>query len=162
MIFGDMRHYEAERQTYPSFIRRGLESIRNLRLDEQEVGKYEIEEGLFALVQEPVTKPAPEQKFESHEQHVDIQYLVRGRERIGVLRHLSELKVAENYLEDQDYVLYEPVERASELVLSPGQFAVFYPWDVHKPGCSVEDAGEPIKKIVIKVHRKLWEAASVE
>ncbi|SDD69721.1 YhcH/YjgK/YiaL family protein [Paenibacillus sp. UNCCL117] len=165
MIFGDMRHYEAEKHTYPAVIRKGLEQIASLKLAEQEAGRYEIEEGLmFALVQEPVTKPAAEQKFESHEQHVDIQYLISGMESIEVVRHSSELTVAVDEMAGKDYVFYEEAEGASRLVLSPGQFAVFYPWDVHKPCCAAAGSpnGQQIKKVVIKIHKRLWDAASAE
>ncbi|WP_159887443.1 YhcH/YjgK/YiaL family protein [Paenibacillus puerhi] len=163
MIFGDMRHYEKERHTYPAAIRKGLESIVDLKLAEREAGRYEIEEGLmFALVQEPVTKSEQEQKFESHEQHVDIQYLVIGTESIRVLRHSDSLKVTEDQLADKDYALYEDAEGASDLLLKPGQFAVFYPWDVHKPCCSVGGHDQPIKKVVIKIHKRLWEEAGAQ
>lgn len=162
MIVGDIRHYAEESGTYPAVIRKGLEKIAELGLAAKPPGRYELDsDGLmFALVQEPQLKRAVEQAFESHVVHVDIQYIVDGLESIYVFRHTPELPVREDQLQEKDYALYDELTGASQLVLGPGQFAVFYPWDVHKPCCQADGGGRSVKKIVINIHKQLWSDAA--
>jgi biofilm protein TabA len=159
MILGDSIHYAKEKLLYPRSIQKGIEYILNNNLITSDPGRYEIEGALmFALVQEVRTQPADEMRLESHRTYVDIQYLVSGEERIEVVRHSAALQVEEDHLAERDVVFYKrfEAEQASSIVLQSGQFAVFYPSDVHRPCCCV---GEPygIKKIVIKIHKQLWQ-----
>ncbi|WP_248929998.1 YhcH/YjgK/YiaL family protein [Paenibacillus hamazuiensis] len=157
MIFGDLKAWEQEKHLYPAAVRRGLEFLQSRDWESVEKGKYPIEGDLmFALVQELDTEPLAQRKPESHITHTDIQFLIRGEEKIGVCRWSPELVVAENRLETDDYALYDSVAGESELVLQPGQFAVFFPWDVHRPCCQVKES-MPIKKVVVKIHKQLWQ-----
>lgn len=158
MIVGDIRHFEEEKHVYPAAVRKGIEHILNGRLADRAPGTYELDGRLmFALVQEMQTRPADELRFESHATYVDIQFLVSGEERIEALKHSAGLKIAENELETGDIVFYEPDSaKATSIMLNPGQFAVFYPSDVHRP-CCIAEKPEPIKKIVIKIHKRLWQ-----
>ncbi|MCA0756084.1 YhcH/YjgK/YiaL family protein [Paenibacillus sp. N4] len=159
MIIGDIKHMDQERHIYPEAIRKALEHLQSGGLSGKEPGKYELEEGglMFALVQRIVTKPSGEQRLESHETYVDVQFVVSGEERIDVIKLSDQLVIEEQDLAGRDVVFYERKEKLeSSLVLTPGQFAVFYPSDVHRPCCSVDGPGE-VKKVVIKIHKQLWD-----
>ncbi|OXM84031.1 YhcH/YjgK/YiaL family protein [Paenibacillus rigui] len=158
MIFGDMAHYEQEKATYSGHIRKGLEAIVSMGLAEKAAGKYEIDgELMFALVQELETEPAAKRRPESHEKYADIQLLVSGEEAIGVAKYSAELPVQEDMLGTRDIVFYERADNEFNLLLRPGQFAVFYPSDVHRPCCNV-NGPSAVKKIVVKIHKQLWNA----
>jgi YhcH/YjgK/YiaL family protein len=158
MIFGDMAHYEQEKATYSGHIRKGLEAIISLGLADKAAGKYEIDgERMFALVQELETEPAPKRQPESHETYADIQFLISGEEAIGVAKLSVELAVKENKLGTHDVVFYERVNDELMMTLRPQQFAVFYPSDVHRPCCNV-NGPSAVKKIVVKIHKELWES----
>jgi biofilm protein TabA len=158
MILGDIRYFNDEKHLFPDFVQAGVEAIRSKGLDALEPGKYEIQGDLmFALVQETATRPASQQRFESHDIYTDIQYLVNGEEKIGVSRLSPLIRATENRLETHDIAFYDNMENApvSELVLKPGMFAVFFPADLHRPCCCVNAEGN-VKKIVIKIHKRLW------
>ncbi|MFH5181694.1 YhcH/YjgK/YiaL family protein [Paenibacillus sp. TAB 01] len=156
MIFGDMAHFEQEKQTYSGHIRRGLDAIFSLNLADRAAGKYEIDgERMFALVQEIETEPAHKRRPESHETYADIQFLISGEEAIGVAKLSPELPVSEDKLSTHDLVFYERVDNELMLKLRPGQFAVFYPSDVHRPCCQL-NGPSAVKKIVLKIHKDLW------
>lgn len=157
MIVGDIRHYETEKLQYPAYIQKGLEFIRQSDLLALQPGRIELDGDLmFALVQEVDTQPWEQMRPESHRTYVDIQFLVSGTERIGVIQHSDGLTVIEDLLAERDIVFYEHSGEESSLVLRPGQFAVFYPSDVHRPCCRVKES-ETIKKIVVKIHKQLWQ-----
>lgn len=82
---------------------------------------------MYALVQEYVTRPAASLSFESHETYVDIQFIVSGEERIGWTMDGGRLNMIEDRLPGEDIRFYESAAAGSvsELLLGPGQFAVF-------------------------------------
>lgn len=158
MLLGDIHYWQEEKHLYPAAIQRGVDKLLEENYGEREAGKYEIDGSLmFALVQELTTEPAEKRKPESHETYADIQFLVSGEEQIGVLRKPEQIEVIENKMSENDYALYAHNERETELVMKPGMFAVFFPADLHRPCCSVGEP-TPIKKVVIKIHKQLWDA----
>lgn len=114
------------------------------------VGRHFIEgEDLFAMVQEYDTAPATEKRFESHLRYIDIQYLVSGRERM-LYAPADTLDVQTPYNDEKDVAFYQDPQASSSLLVAPGQFAIFFPTDGHKPGC-MAGGREPVRKVVIKL-----------
>jgi len=37
------------------------------------------------------------------------------------------------------------------VIVKPGEFAVFFPWEVHRPNCQAGDKPSQVKKVVLKV-----------
>ncbi|CAM4241534.1 YhcH/YjgK/YiaL family protein [Paenibacillus alkaliterrae] len=158
MIVGDMRQLAQEILLYPQAVRRALEYLISGGLADREPGRYELAAGglMYALVQQIVTQPSNVHRLESHDTYLDIQYVVSGEERIDFIRLTDQLVVEEQDLAVRDIVYYARMEnQESSLVLTQGQFAVFYPSDAHRPCCAVNEPGE-LKKIVIKIHKQLW------
>jgi len=113
-------------------------------------GRHDIDgDNVYALVQTYDTVPPTEKRFESHEEYIDIQYVHEGHE---VIFHapIGELTAETTYDRIRDFTLYADPAASTALALAPGRFAVFYPHDGHKPGCS---NGQPahIRKVVVKV-----------
>lgn len=102
---------------------------------------------LFALPQSYITKPLHEGQLETHQQYIDIQYVVSGTECIGYAPS-SEQEVTQPYNAASDVAFY--CGESSAIKVSSGMFAIFYPHDLHLPGRYLE-ASEQVKKIVIKV-----------
>lgn len=113
-------------------------------------GRYELDgDNLFALVQSYTTTPAAERKLEHHRVYADIQYVFGGEE---IIEHapLPGLPVETAYIEAKDYGLVrDPAERSS-VILRPGTWAIFFPQDAHKPGCSLRGPSA-VRKVVVKV-----------
>ena len=116
-------------------------------LDSLSSGKHDIDgDTIFALVQEYQTKPLNECKLESHKKYIDIQYVIRGEEMMGVTIQNNQKIIEVN--EEKDYTFYEG--NTSLVRVSKGMFTIFFPDDLHQPCVQIESAAE-VKKVVIKV-----------
>jgi YhcH/YjgK/YiaL family protein len=132
-------------------ITRALNYLRQTDFTGLAPGRYEIDDQrVLAIVQEYEPKPLSDAKWESHHRYIDVQYVVRGSERMGHLSLLAGPKILTPYDPHKDVVFYEP--QGDLLVFSAGDFAIFTPQDVHAPGLTLEDS-EPgrVLKVVVKV-----------
>ncbi len=134
-------------------IKKGFEFIINNDLKSMPAGRYEIEEGIFANVQELETRLPHMAKFEAHRDYIDIQYVISGNERM-------DFSLIDNFLEDIPYDKEKDVEflKLKEGALCPnvinvrsGDFAIFFPQDAHAPMLSCNDGCENIKKVIVKI-----------
>lgn len=111
-----------------------------------EPGRYEISDGMYALVQAYQTQPVDGALFEAHRDFIDIQYIMEGLERIDYAP-VTDLE-AGDYQPEKDYL---PLKgKGQPLLLDAGKFCIFFPQDAHLPSRMVEKP-EPVKKIVIKI-----------
>lgn len=128
---------------------KAFEYINNTNLAAIEVGKYEIDgDNLRAIVSDKNGTTAAESiaKFECHDKHIDIQVCIRGNEQIGWKPRNTCKQQKGEYNPEKDVVFYADAPD-TYFGLTDGQFAIFYPEDVHAPMI-----GEgTIKKLVIKV-----------
>ena len=146
MILDTLENYQLY-STINERIAKGFAFLRTTDLDAIPSGKHDIEgDTIFALVQEYQTKPLNECKLESHKKYIDIQYVIRGEEFMGVTTKNNQ-KILEQD-EDKDYTFYEGT--TSLVRVSKGMFTIFFPDDLHQPCVQTESAAE-VKKVVIKV-----------
>ena len=115
------------------------------------VGTYQLTPNVKAIVSEYTTKEVNENGYEAHRQNIDIQYLLKGKEKIACLP-MEELSETKPYSEETDAAFYKAVSDLNPLTLDlrPGYFAIFFPQDGHMPCLSVNEP-EEVKKVVIKV-----------
>jgi YhcH/YjgK/YiaL family protein len=111
-------------------------------------GKSDIAEGLKAIFSNAPgkTKEASLSKFECHDKNIDIQLCINGVETIGWKPREKCIKPNGEYNSEKDVQLYHD-EADTFFQLTSGQFAIFFPEDVHAP---MIGEGQ-IKKLVIKV-----------
>jgi YhcH/YjgK/YiaL family protein len=151
MIFGSIQNLEQDRKTLSKALIKGLEYLRNTDLSALPAGKYEIDgSSMFALVQDNQTAPRAERKAETHRKYIDIQYVHSGSEIIGYGLANPGNEISDDQLELKDAIFYKNVEDEMELILTDGMYAIFFPTDVHRPGC-VYGASSPVRKVVVKV-----------
>jgi YhcH/YjgK/YiaL family protein len=113
-------------------------------------GRYELEGGAYALIQEYTTdEPSAERKWEAHRRYLDVQCVLSGTEALG-WTPLDQLVDAGDYNPDKDVLLATSAHESTEVVLRPGQFAVFLPGDAHRP-CRSAERPVAVRKIVVKV-----------
>ncbi len=130
-------------------IRLGLEWLRDVNPD-IEKGVYELSPRVKAIVSEYTTNEVNENGYEAHRDFVDIQYLLKGSEKICCLP-LEYLKEAIVYKAEIDAAFYEEENvKPLEMVIGNGFFAIFYPQDGHMPCLNAELPVE-VKKIVVKI-----------
>ena len=111
-------------------------------------GIYETPEGLKVIVNTGMGKTAEASlaKFECHDKNIDIQLCVKGLETMAWKPREECLTPNGAYNPEKDVRFFSDAPDMS-FQLTDGQFAVFFPEDVHAP--MIGD-GE-IKKVVIKV-----------
>ena len=114
------------------------------------VGWIELGEGVKASVQEYDSFPWDANRFETHEDYFDVQYVVSGMEYVGVCDRRELGQVAVPYDKANDIEFYEEPSNCGKVFLNAGDFIVLAPEDAHKPRCAV-DRPIPVKKIVVKV-----------
>ena len=83
MIYDSSKHMEAYQGVHPG-IYKGLELLRDTDFSKLEDARVEVDgEDLFYLLQSYESKPANDTP-EAHKKYVDIQFLISGREKMGV------------------------------------------------------------------------------
>ncbi len=129
-------------------IHTALEWLQATDLNALPVGRVDLDgDHLFALVQEYDTKPRDDGVWEAHRKYIDVQYVVRGRERMGYIP-VEAITVTKPYDAEKDYL--NGTGNGSFIYAPMGMVFVFWPGDAHMPGMQV-DGPEPVRKIVIKV-----------
>lgn len=132
----------------PSRIRAGLDWLRATDLNALPVGRVDLEgDQLFALVQEYDTKPMADGLWEAHRQYIDVQYVVRGHERMGYTP-LETITVTKPYDAEKDYL--NGTGPGSFVDAPAGMVFVLWPGDAHMPGMQVNGAAS-VRKVVLKV-----------
>ena len=119
--------------------------IEDAVADPKEIGRYDLEEGVFAFVQSYDTKPEEACKIEAHKKYIDIQFVIKGRELFGVA-DLSTQTLYEDKFEEKDVAFYHG--DVDILTLTDGDFVIVFPDDAHRPQ---QGDGSHVEKIVVKV-----------
>ncbi|MGR6981583.1 YhcH/YjgK/YiaL family protein [Testudinibacter sp. P27/CKL/0425] len=149
MFFGHIS--KVEEKHYPSAVYTALGYLKNTDFDQLAAGRYPIKGDLiYAQVLDLETQKKAAILPEVHRRYLDVQYLHSGYERIGVAIDLGTNPVEKTYDDTRDILFYSHVENESELVMRPGNFAVFFPTDVHRPAC-IDGNSCKIKKVVVKI-----------
>jgi len=133
---------------HPLFVK-AFGYIQTVDMETIEMGKYDIEaDNLKAIFSNKKGMSVTEStaKFECHNKYIDIQLCIQGVETIGWKPREKCTEQNGNYNEEKDVLFYN---NAPDMFfqLTAGQFAIFFPEDVH---ASMIGDGE-IKKLVLKV-----------
>lgn len=126
---------------------KAFEYIASQDLAAIEPGKFAIDgTELHASVSLKDGVKAADAKFEAHNNYIDIQVCPTGTEQIGWKPRSACTQPKGEYNPEKDVIFYND-QPDTYFNLQAGQFAIFYPEDVHAPMI-----GEgPIKKMVLKV-----------
>ncbi len=147
MILDQLQHIESYAGLHPKIVR-GLRLLSDLQHETFAPGRRDIDgTAIFVLFQEYNSKPLSSGKWESHRRYVDIQFILKGEERMGYAprNSLSELT---SYNAQDDYALHEGDGLYFDL--KEGWFVIFFPQDAHMPGIAVDHPSQ-VQKIVLKI-----------
>ena len=139
----------------PKVIAEVCDYLNTLDLNALENGRHDINDQIYMNVMEPETAEPSSKKAELHHEYLDVQVLIRGTENIEVGANYPDLSKYESYNEADDYQLCADIDDKFTVTMKPKMFAVFYPYEPHKPCCVVNGKTEKIKKLVVKVPVKL-------
>ena len=146
----DMDALKKHQAQYPERWKATFEYLKNTDLGRLSAGEHEIiGREVYAIVSEYTPKEATECNFEAHRKYIDFQYLISGKEKMGVTTLDKVVPICE-YDEEKDIVFFKPDASAIYEVATPDLFYVFFPKDPHRPSIKDED-GVTVKKIVIKI-----------
>jgi len=153
MITGFIRQWDKEKYCYPKAFDRAIAYLKNTDLQSLEEGKYPIDgDKIFAMLQKPVTAPVAERRYELHRDYIDIQVLLDGREQHWYSMAYPTTRPTEDLLDSRDLAYYPAPEPPLSLIISPWQYVIYLPYELHCPACCV-DGPETITKVVLKIHR---------
>lgn len=125
-----------------------LEFLKNTDLLNLPNGKYPIQgDDIYIIVQEYQTKPAKEGQLEAHQKYTDIQYIIKGQEKLGYL-DINKFTPSTFYDTDKDIVFGLGDCFFNEA--NQGDFLIFTPQDAHMPCISIDEPSA-VKKAVIKI-----------
>jgi len=113
-----------------------------------EVGRSTIGSGVGLIIDEYETLSPEKKRAEYHEQFIDVQMVLSGQEHIGYCSRLQST-VTQVYNEEKDVAFV--VGALDYHSLYPGNFALFFPHDVHLPGVHVGAEACVVKKAVFKL-----------
>lgn len=149
MLLGDLSRVDYADSLPPVFARL-CAKLKALDLHALPLGWQDLEEGIRMNVMTFETSVAEGKQAEMHRQFIDIQLLIDGEEMIEYGLSQPNLALYDDYREGDDYQLTPEIENKNELILKPNMFAIFLPYEPHKPGNSVTES-QQIKKLVVKV-----------
>jgi YhcH/YjgK/YiaL family protein len=122
--------------------------LRDSNLVSLKPGKYVIDgDNVYAIITEAPSKEFDQSAWESHKKYIDLQYVITGKEKIGLVQ-LSDVTVTKAYDEKKDYANYSA--DGKYYVAGPGTFFLFFPNDVHRPNIKVRGY-DVVKKLIIKI-----------
>lgn len=147
MIIDSLDNAERYTSIHPLFAQ-AFEYIKSIDLKNAEIGKTDLSDGLKIIVAEKggMTKEESIAKFECHNQNIDIQLCISGKETMGWKSRQSCKAPKGEYNSEKDVLFYEDAPDMY-FELTDNQFAIFFPEDVHAP--MIGD--DVIKKLIVKV-----------
>ena len=89
-----------------------------------------------------------------HRKYIDVQFSVEGKEIIGFARDTGNNKISEELLKERDIMFFEDMGNEIDLEMKPGNFAILFPNDVHRPACLYNEACT-IRKVIVKVNTEI-------
>ena len=138
------RQYEVNKQYWD----KAFAFLNDPKLDTLKPGKYIIDgDNVYATITEAPSKTFDQSAWESHRNYIDLQYVIHGKEKIGVAP-VSSATVIKPYDASRDAANY--TADGQFYIAAPDEFFLFFPGDAHRPNIKV-DGYDTVKKLVIKI-----------
>lgn len=112
-------------------------------------GRSDIDgENIFAVSSSYETQKADTKRHEAHRKYIDLQYMHEGVEKINVASYVDIEK--EDPYDGVNDIYFADAPDKCVILMKKGDFAVFFPTDLHKPGIAAEEPSN-VKKVVVKI-----------
>lgn len=116
-------------------------------------GKHPIEgTNLTVSVEDSKNDVLEKRRSESHREHIDFQYVVKGQERFGLIDHATS-KPNSPYKPDVIHYDYDK-DKAMFIDSTPQRFFLFFPDDWHIAKIATDKEDQNIRVIVVKLDYK--------
>lgn len=148
MIFDSLQNIRNYQGIHPRLYE-ALEFLRDTDFDAVEDGVYLLDGFEFRYFTQRYETQQVNDTPEAHRDFIDIQYLISGKELIGVgqLRDMTE--EVEARPGNDIWFYHGPMDY---ITLEKDMFAVFFPNDAHAPCITPPEGPCAVRKCVFKVH----------
>ncbi len=124
--------------------------LRDVDLKDLELKCYDLDgTDLYATVSEYMTKNEENAMYELHKKYIDIQYVVSGKEQIGIAPVSSLKEILVPYDDGKD-IMFLAVNRIINFKASPDRFFILFPDFAHRP-CLKDGESSMVRKVVVKL-----------
>jgi YhcH/YjgK/YiaL family protein len=162
MIYGNVNNefFEQQAAVLPKPLKEALYCLKDMDLAHHETGAFPTEIGgvpMILQVMDLETKARATCNPEIHRKYVDLQLFVSGGPEVSTFfTDRGEEAVKEDQLDSpRDILFYENRPETAKLegsvIMEPGSYAIYFPWDVHIPGQCDANGPAKYRKIVLKV-----------
>lgn len=124
--------------------------LQNTNLEKLQEGWIQLDNNVRVSVQRYTSFKWDDNKFETHKNFLDLQYVISGEELCAVCHKEDLGPIYTPYDEQKDIAFYEDPRDYSSIILKARDLVILTPDDPHKPRCSIGFPLE-IRKIVIKI-----------
>ncbi|KAF0241108.1 MAG: hypothetical protein FD183_824 [Chitinophagaceae bacterium] len=148
MVLDSIVNIKKYSSLHPRFAN-AIEFIQTTYFPTLEQGEIKVEgEDIRAIIIEDALVPSAvsTDAFECHNTYIDIQIIVRGEETVGWKTRSTCVSPKEAYNAEKDVLFFNDTPDTF-FKLREGQFAIYFPDDVHAPMIGEGD----IKKVVMKI-----------
>ncbi len=152
MITGRIDNIAKELKFYPEAVQKGIQYLCDTDIMAMDPGTYPIDgDKVYVKIAEYETQPFEKRRPERHEKYADLQFIVMGAEKICCCPVALAGEVDDDKLCEKDIVYYKGAEGEQELILQAGSFAIYFPWDLHRPNCNAGAEAQKVRKAVVKI-----------
>lgn len=131
-------------------LRTAVEFIKNVDLELMSEKEFQIiDNRIYGFIRIFEGKAHDAVFYEAHKKFIDIQYIIQGKETI-FYANVQGMKSLQPYDGEKDIEFYTDPQLSTRLDMQPGEFAIFFPHDAHKPCCQCYGETSS-RKLVIKV-----------
>lgn len=149
MFLSRIANLEQDKSILTEKLHTGLEYLSHSDWAKIPDGRHEIDDQNYVMISTYTVEPPEDRRPEAHKNYIDIQFIIEGEELIGYADHSQAGELKEQIV-DRDLYFYRSIDNETYLKVSEGSYAVFYPWDIHRPNCQ-SIAGSKVRKAVVKV-----------
>ncbi len=124
--------------------------LKDNDLAKMELKRYDIDgNNLYAPFSEYMSKDDTAARYEAHREYIDIQYVISGKELIGIapLSDVKDILVPYDAVKDIEFMTVNQIRNVPAI---PDRFFLFFPSDVHRPGLK-DGENALVRKVVVKV-----------
>ncbi|OCG45757.1 hypothetical protein A9G34_01275 [Gilliamella sp. Choc4-2] len=151
MILGNINHL-ALIPYLPAKIKQSIEYIKDNVNHNTPVGRYDIDgDNIFFILSDSTSRDIDEANPEYHKKYIDVQIVLEGQEGMAVNTLPPYTKVIDDQIETNDIAFVETPEEEKLIIMQQNDFIVFFPYEVHKPLCSIKKNVAIVRKVVVKI-----------
>ncbi len=153
MIYGNITEQNGIQGLHP-ILQKAVRFAANTDFACLDYGVHAPDADFLVQVIDLTTAQHEDIRGELHRNMIDLHLSLEGLEKVYCRSGSAGLTVTEDLFPDRDICFFESVNDEVEISLATGDFIIFFPGEVHRPGCA-KNGEERIKKVVIKIDSNL-------